>query len=167
MSPRRVLRERKAHCVEGALLASTCLLLQNKKPTVVSLKVTTNDYDHIITIYKEKGYFGAISMTNHGVLGYRDPVYKSLRELVMTYFHEYFLTTSGEKTLRGYSRPVNLLQFGTKWITEEKELFFIAENLYEKQHTQIIPKGIEKEIRNADAFTKYIASIPKENHKMV
>jgi hypothetical protein len=162
MSPRRVLRERKAHCVEGALLASTCLLLQNRQPLIVSLRVTENDYDHVITIYKENGLFGALSMTNHAVLGFRDPIYRSIRELALSYFHEYFLTTTGEKTLRGYSRILNLKQFGTSWITEEKELFHIPKAISNKPHTRIFPKGTENHLRNADSMTRYTASISKE-----
>lgn len=162
MSPRRVLQKRKAHCVEGALLASTCLLLQKRQPLVVSLRVTENDYDHVITVYKENGLFGALSMTNHAVLGFRDPVYRSIRELALSYFHEYFLATTGEKTLRGYSRLLHLKQFGTDWITEEKELFHIPKAISNKPHTPIFPKGTDKYLRNADAMTRYSADISKE-----
>ena len=84
-----VTRHKKAHCLEGAFLACSALLLQKRKPIIISLKVNNKDFDHVITIYKENGYFGAISKTNHAVLGWRDPIYKTIRELVMSYFHEY------------------------------------------------------------------------------
>lgn len=163
MSPRRVLKERKAHCVEGALLASTCLMLNRQKPTILSLRVTDNDYDHVVTVYKKEGYFGAISMTNHAVLGFRDPIYKSIRELALSYFHEYFLQQTGEKTLRGYSRLINLKRFGTSWVTSEENLFYIPQDIYNRPHTPIIPKGFENVLRKADSLYCEVSSFSRED----
>ncbi len=87
MSPLRVLEERKAHCIEAGFLAGVCLSLHGQKPLIVNLKVEEIDIDHIVTIFKQNGYYGAISKTNHVGLRYRDPIYRSVRELVMTYFH--------------------------------------------------------------------------------
>ncbi|MEN9881127.1 MAG: hypothetical protein RLZZ308_310 [Candidatus Parcubacteria bacterium] len=162
MSPRRVLHTRQAHCVEGALLAGTCLLLHKKKPIIINLRVLSSDYDHVITLYKEGGLYGALSMTNHAVLGYRDPLYKNIRELVMSYFHEYFLTTTGEKTLRAYSKPINLRRFGTSWITEEKELFHIALAIYDNKHVTIAPKLTTERLRNASPLERKLASVAKD-----
>src|SRR5262245_60059580 len=91
MSPRRVLRERKAHCMEGAMLAATALRLQGHPPLVIDLKSIQSDDDHIVTVFQQNGCWGAISKTNHAVLRYREPIYRSLRELAMSYFHEYFV----------------------------------------------------------------------------
>jgi hypothetical protein len=159
MSPRRVIREGVAHCFEGALLACAALILQGRKPLIVSLKVLTSDYDHIITLFKENGYWGAISKTNHAVLGYRDPVYKSIRELVMTYFHEYFLVSTGEKTLRGYSRPINLNRFGEKWITTEENLYEMAETIYDSYHQSIIPEKNLSLLRTATILERRSANL--------
>ena len=154
-----VIKRKKAHCLEGALLACYAFSLQGKPPILLSLKVTDNDYDHVIALYKENGYWGAVSKTNHSVLGFRDPVYKTIRELVMTYFHEYFLVRNGKKTLRGYSRIINLNRFGKKWITSEENLFDIAEIIYDSPHRPIIPKGNEKFIRDATRLERTTASI--------
>ncbi len=149
MSPKRVLKERKAHCIEGALLAGVCLWLSKKQPYIVSLKVKQSDYDHIIVLYKENGYYGAISKTNHNVLRFRDPVYKNVRELVMSYFHEYFLPDTGEKTLLGYTKPINIKKFGTKWIGRDDDLNDIAENIYDTPIIEIVPKKNKNNLRNA------------------
>ena len=162
MSTRRVLKEKKAHCLEGAFLASTCLLLQKKRPLILSLKVIASDYDHVVTLYKENGYWGAISKTNHVVLGFRDPVYKTIRELAVSYFHEYFLVSTGEKTLRGYSRPINLMRFGDSWITEEENLFDIAIAICDSYHVPIIPPGNEKHIRKATKIERASADVPND-----
>lgn len=159
MSPRRVLRERRAHCIEGAFLAGVCLMLQGEKPLIVSLKVEKDDVDHIVTIFKRNKHYGAISKTNHFVLRYRDPVYRSVRELAMSYFHEYFLTKNGKKTFIGYTEPINLNRFGTRWITAEDDLWDIAEQIYDAPITQIVSKENRKILRPACAFEQKVASI--------
>ncbi|MEN9338259.1 MAG: hypothetical protein RIQ41_573, partial [Candidatus Parcubacteria bacterium] len=104
MSPRHVLRTKQAHCIEGAMLAAVALMFQGRPPLLLNLKVNTSkDDDHIVVLFEENGYWGALSKTNHAVLRFRDPVYKSVRELAMSYFHEYFLVKDGTKTMRGYS----------------------------------------------------------------
>ena len=159
MSPRRVLKEGKAHCMEGAMLGATALMLQGQKPLIMSLKVAKGDFYHAVVLFKQNGYWGAISKTNHAVLRYRDPIYKNNREVALSYFHEYFLTSTGKKTLRGYSKPVNLKKFGTKWITSEDDLWNITETIYDTIHLDIIPKGSEKYIRNAEPLERKAASI--------
>jgi hypothetical protein len=158
----QVIAQKKAHCLEGAFLACAALRLQKRKPHIISLKVTENDYDHVITIYKEKGYFGAISKTNHAVLGWRDPVYKTIRELVMSYFHEYFLVKNGEKTLRGYSF-INLHRYGITWITHEGDLHPIALAISNAKHTMIMKRGHEQFIRRATKLERSSASISRDD----
>ena len=106
-SPLYTLRTGKAHCFEGALLGAYILSLHGFPPLVLHLKATRGDYDHVVAPFKINGFWGALSKTNHAVLRYREPVYKNIRELVISYFHEYFLD-SGAKTLRQYSEPFNL-----------------------------------------------------------
>lgn len=158
-SARGVLAYKKAHCLEGTFLASCALLLQKKKPLILNLTVTDDDYDHVVTLYKENGYWGAISKTNHAVLGFRDPVYKTVRELAMSYFHEYFLTKNGKKTLLGYSRPIDLRRFGTSWIDSNENLFSIAETISELPYTVIIPSENKKYLRKATKLEQTTASI--------
>ncbi len=161
MSPLRVLRERKAHCIEGALFAAVCLSLQGERPLVVNLKVHQSpyDHDHIITLFKRNGYFGAISKTNHVVLRYRDQVYRSVRELVMSYFHEYFLYKTGRKILRGYSKPINVMRFGTKWLTDEEDLWDIAEKIYDTPYIPIVPDKNQRYLRPAQPFERKICEV--------
>ncbi len=160
MSPRRVLREKKANCIEAAFFACACLWLTGEKPLILSLKVNDkNDDDHAIALYKQNGYWGAISKTNHSVLRFRDPVYKTVRELAMSYFHEYFLQANGKKTMTGYSSPINLKKFGEKWITEEKDLWNMSGFIYDSKHFETVPKLNQKFIRKAHRIERAGANI--------
>src|ERR1035437_2885336 len=107
MSPREVLKNKKANCLEGAMFAAAVLEFHGGKPTLVDLRSVKKPYDddHVVVVFKQFGCFGAISKTNHAVLRYREPIYKTLRELALSYFHEYFLNKNGQKTLREYSEP--------------------------------------------------------------
>jgi hypothetical protein len=154
MSVRRILRMRKAHCFEAALLAGACLILKGEKPLIVSLKAKKPDYDHIIVLFKQNGFYGAISKTNHPVLQYRDPVYRSVRELVMSYFHEYYLFKKGDKTLLGYTKPINLKRFGMSWITAEADLWEMAETIYMLPIQEVVPKANRHNIRKATVFER-------------
>ena len=154
-----VIRHREAHCLEGAMLAAHAFSLQGRPPLILSLKVLKEDYDHVVALYKENGYWGAVSKTNHVVLGFRDPVYKSIRELALSYFHEYFLVSNGKKTMRGYSRPINMNRFGKSWIDSPDNLFTIAEAISDALHSSIIPKGNEQFLRDATDFERTSASV--------
>lgn len=159
MSPRRVLRERKAHCLEGALLAAAALWVNGEEPLVINLDPNRMDVGHVITIYKRRGHFGAFSKTNHATIRSRDPVYKTPRELVMSYFHEYFENTGGTKTLRLYSRPFNLKQLGTGWLTDENDLQYVSDALDEIEHYSCIPRGNERLITRAHPLERKAGSI--------
>ncbi len=149
-SPRKVLRENRCHCIEGAMLGALCLKLQGKKALVVDLTATSHDFDHVIAVFKENGKYGCISKTNHAVLRYREPIYKSIRELVMSFFHEYF-DDKGRKNLRSYSLPVDLFQkFGVEWITKEKDVWEIPEYLGSCRHYKILNKRQARSLRKAD-----------------
>lgn len=147
MSVKRVLAERRAHCMEGAFFACACLVAAGRKPIIVSLKAKKPDYDHIIVLFKENRYFGALSKTGHPVLSYRDPVYRTVRELVMSYFHEYFLFKKGTKTLVGYTNPINLMRYDTRWINEEQDLWDIAEAVYDAPVNAVVPEVNRRHIR--------------------
>lgn len=149
MSPRRVLHEKKAHCLEGAMLAALALWLRGEDPLILDLKSYNGD-DHTIALYKINGYWGAISKTNHCTLRFRDPIYKTVRELACSYFHEYFDIKTGEKILRSFSKPFNLKQFGISWITREDEMFDIAESLDNSPHIDFTSKKNLKFLRKAD-----------------
>jgi hypothetical protein len=143
------MRERKAHCIEGAFLAAFCLKLQGKKPLVVDLKTTEDDFEHVIAVFKQNGKWGALSKTNHAVLRYREPVYRDIRELVMSYFHEYF-DNKGKKNLRSFSLPINLNKFGDDWITSEENLWEIHDALDKVKHFKILTRKQIRNLRKAD-----------------
>ena len=150
MSPRKVLETRKAHCIEGALLAAAALRIQGHKPLVVDMTANKKDFDHVVAVFKKDRYWGAMSKTNHATLKYRDPIFKSIRELVMSYFNEYFLD-NGKKTLRSYTKPVNLERFDRlNWTTSEKNIWFIPDYLAKIKHFQILTKRQIHSLRKAD-----------------
>lgn len=152
MSPRRVLREDKSHCIEGALVAATALWIHGESPLImnISARFGKGDVDHVIALYKRGGYYGAISKTNHSTIRFRDPIYRTPRELALSYFHEWFMNETGEKTLECYSKPLDLTRFGTKWITIENDLWEVADALSVLPHYQIVPKGNLRYVRRAD-----------------
>jgi hypothetical protein len=154
MSPRRVLREKKAHCMEGAMLAALALMLQGEKPLLLDLKTSAKDDDHVVALYKRNGCWGAISKTNHATLRFRDPIYKTVRELAASYFHEYFLDSNGEKTLRSHSGPFSLARYGSDWITSEDDLWQIAIDLDSAPHFALFPKENLRFIRKADRMER-------------
>ena len=107
MSPRRVIKEKTAHCFEGALLAAAALAYHGQPPLLMDFQTVPDDEDHVVALFKQHDHWGAISKTNHGILRYRDAVYTSPRELAMSYFHEY-LEWNGKKSLRYYSKSYDL-----------------------------------------------------------
>jgi len=148
-SPILTLRARRAHCIEGAILGAYVLSLHGFKPLILHLETTKNDFEHVIAPFKINGLWGALSKTNHTVLRYREPVYKNIRELIMSYFHEYFLN-NGQKTLRKYSRPLNLSIFEKGWEVEEGDLWGIDQELDKIKHYDIAPKKSTKNLRKAE-----------------
>jgi len=159
MSPRRVLEERKAHCLEGALLAASILWNNGERPLLMELHSTDADDDHAVALYKRGGLWGAISKTNHATLRFRDPVYRTTRELALSYFHEYFVNATGEKVLRSYTRPFSLKQFGTTWITTSDDVWDIAYALQDRPQIPLVPKANEPHLRAADRLERRAGSI--------
>lgn len=150
-SPRKVLHERKAQCIEGAMFAAAALRFHGHPPLIVDLEAHHSDLDHVIAVYKIKGHWGALSKTNHGVLRYREPIYRSIRELVISYFHEYFLQDTRVKTLRNFSRPVNLSRFDKqRWETNEEDIWFVVDHLLQIPHTPLLSKSQIARLRKAD-----------------
>lgn len=163
MSPKRTLREHKAHCIEGAFLAAVALWVHGEEPYILNLKIEehVDDADHIVTLFRQNGFWGAISKTNHAILRFRDPVYKTIRELALSYFHEYFLPKTGKKILRGYSEKINMKRFGKDWITREDGLWDIAEIIFDLPYTEIIPKKNTSLVRNATPLERKASDIPQ------
>ena len=116
----------------------------------ISAKLGKGDVD-VVALYKRGGYWEAIE-TNHSTIRFRDPIYRTPRELALSYFHEWFFNATGEKTLECYSKPLDLRRFGTEWITAEKELWNVADALSVLPHYQLVPKGNWRYVRKADAM---------------
>lgn len=149
-SPRLVMEKKKAHCVEGALLAATAFLLQKQKPLLLDLRSQRHDQDHVVALYRQGSFWGAVSKTNHAVLRFRDPIYRSVREVAMSYFHEYFLD-SGKKTLLQYSAAFDLRRFLKRgWITDSQDLWYLVEALDWSRHYPMVPKNNRALLRPAD-----------------
>ncbi len=147
-SPRWVIRKRSAHCFEGALFAAAVLQFHGHKPLIVDLKAY-NDDDHVITIFKRDGYWGAVAKSNFTSLRFREPVYKSLRELVMSYFDFYF-NTDGDKSLRSYSVPLDLTVYNPRhWTTTDEDLEYIGDKLEEIRHFPVINEKMIKNLKRA------------------
>ncbi|MDQ3245154.1 MAG: hypothetical protein M3P22_02320, partial [bacterium] len=159
MSPIRAMHANKMHCMEGALFSAYILSIHGYKPLILHLKSTREDFDHIITLFQIDGFWGALSKTNHAALRYREPVYKNVRELVLSYFHEYFLNNTGQKTLRSYSRPLDLNIFkNKKWWLAEEDLWYIDEKLDKIKHYDIAPQKSFKNLRKADNIERKMGS---------
>ncbi|MCS7041293.1 MAG: hypothetical protein N2036_12545 [Bryobacteraceae bacterium] len=135
-SPRLVLRHGRAHCLEGALLAAAAFRLAGRPPLLVDLAAVRDD-DHVLAVFREGGCWGAVAKSSYTGLRFRDPVYRSLRELVMSYFPHYY-NPEGEKTLRAYSRPVNLARFDPLgWMSSEEDVWYIPEHLSRIPHIRL------------------------------
>jgi hypothetical protein len=143
-SPRHVIRKRSAHCFEGALFAAAALEFNGFKPLIVDMKAY-NDDDHVIAVFTVDGHWGSVAKSNFTTLRYREPVYRSLRELIMSYFDFYF-NTDGDKSLRSFSLPLDLTIYNKKfWKTTDDDLEYIGDKLELMRHYPVVN---EKMIRN-------------------
>nr|7OB6_A Chain A, CPR-C4 [candidate division CPR1]7OB6_B Chain B, CPR-C4 [candidate division CPR1]7OB7_A Chain A, CPR-C4 [candidate division CPR1] len=163
-SPRAVLKHKHAHCMEGAMLAALALAYHGHSPLLMDLQTTDEDEDHVVALFKIDGHWGAISKTNHPVLRYRDPIYKSVRELAMSYFHEYFIwwtkKNGGKKTLRAYSNPFDLTRYKPeRWVIATGDLDWLAEALDDSKHFPILNKKMQKQLRPASRIETKAASL--------
>jgi len=147
-SPRWVIKKRAAHCFEGALFAASALEFIGYSPLIVDMRAV-NDDDHVIAIFKEHGLWGAVAKSNFTTLRYREPVYRSLRELVMSYFDFYF-NVRGEKTLRSYSRPFDLRFYNSRnWAVTDEDLEFIGDKIESLHHYPVISDEMVAELKPA------------------
>jgi len=151
-SPRCVLRDYTASCLEGAIFAAAALRVIGFPPLIFDLEAD-NDTDHVVAIFKVRGHWGAIAKSNFTGCRYREPVHLTVRELALSYFNIYF-NLRFERTLRRYSRPVNLARFDhLNWMASEKPIWFIAEHLCEIPHTALFPKTVAKNLTRVDSRT--------------
>ena len=148
-SPQRVLRERKGHCLEGALLAAAALRLNGHPPLVMDLEGVRDD-DHVVALYRERGLWGSIAKSNFAGLRFRAPVYRTLRELALSYFEHYY-NLRGERTLRSYSVAVNLERLdGRHWMTSEEDVWCVPELLIAARHYPLFPDKVARALPRLD-----------------
>ncbi len=148
-SVRGVLRHRQAHCIEAAFTAACALWLQGEPPLIMD-HTAKGDSDNVIAMFKRDGCWGAISKSNHVWLRWRDPVYRSPRELAISYFHEY--TAKHRKTLRTYSVPVDLRRFPTPlWVTNDEDCWDVGAALCDVRHYPLITAAQARRLTPRDA----------------
>ncbi len=148
-SPQRVLRERKGHCLEGALLAAAALRINGYPPLLMDLEAAHDD-DHVIAVYRERGLWGGIAKSNFAGLRFRAPVYRTPRELALSYFDQYY-NLRGERTLRAYSRPVNLSRLDScHWMTSEEDVWCVPELLIAAKHYPLFPHRVARALPRLD-----------------
>ena len=148
-SPQRVLRERKGHCLEGALLAAAALRVNGHPPLLMDLEAVHDD-DHVLALYRERGLWGSIAKSNFAGLRFRAPIYRTLRELALSYFESYY-NLRGERTLRTYSRPVNLARLDDRhWMTSEEDVWCVPEYLIEARHYALFPDKVARTLPRLD-----------------
>jgi len=156
-SPQRVLRERTAHCLEAAIFAAASLRVLGYPPLLLDLEAE-RDTDHVLAIFKVKvgngrGCWGALAKSNYSGCRYREPIYRTLRELALSYFEDYF-NLRGERTLRRYSHPVNLARFDKlDWMTSPKNLWFIPECLLGIPHTPLLTRAQARRLKRLDELS--------------
>jgi len=154
LSVREVLKQRRAHCIEGAMVAAAALWANGDPPLLVHLDCDLSDYPHVIAVFRRAGAWGAISKTNGAPLRYRDPIYRTLRELALSYFHEYS-NKRGHKTLRSYSAPFDMRRIDpSEWVTAEKSCWKTHDRLVELRHFPLISRRQERLLTKRDAFER-------------
>lgn len=138
--PRRVLKDRQAHCVDGALLGAAALRRLGYPPLVTWI-TAENDDGHLLALFRERGLWGAIGKSNFVTLRYREPVYRGLRELVMSYFDGYF-NLDGVKSMRGYSRPLDLSRLDhLEWMTRDEGVGPVVDGALDRQRVYPVAPG--------------------------
>lgn len=148
-SPRRVMRDRKAHCVDGALFACACLRRHGRPPLVLDM-TAENDDDHFLAVVRAGRFLGAVAKSNFVGIRFREPLFRTVRELSLSYFEDYY-NTAGEKTLRGHSALVDLSRFdAARWETEDAGIEAITEAIGRMRHTPLLTPAQRRALSPVD-----------------
>jgi hypothetical protein len=159
LSVREILRQRRAHCIEGAFLAACALWVHGHPPLLMHLDCDLSDYPHVITLFRQHGHWGAISKTNGVWLRYRDPIYRSLRELAMSYMHEYS-DKRHRKTLRSYSAAFDMRRLASElWVTSDAQCWEAHDRLAALRHYPLISRRQEKLLATRDRFEREVSKL--------
>lgn len=145
------LRRGKAHCIEGAFVAACAMWIAGAPPLLMDFQAGNGDDDHVVTLFRRGGYWGAISKSNHVWLRWRDPIYRNLRELAISYFHEYVL--GPKKTLRRYSRAFDLRRVDPRlWVSNGADCWEVAGTLDDIRHFPLVTPTQARRLRRRDAM---------------
>ena len=159
LAVREVIRQRRAHCIEGAMFAACALWVHGEPPLVMHLDCHESDFPHVVALFRRAGAWGAISKTNGAPLRYRDPIYRTLRELALSYFHEYS-NRRGHKTLRSYSIAFDMRRIDpAQWVTSAKSCWATHDRLTDLRHFALISKRQERLLAKRDAFERKAAKL--------
>lgn len=159
LSVRQVLAQRRAHCIEAAFVAACALWIHDEPPLVMHLDCAPSDDPHVVALFRRGGAWGAISKSNGTHLRHRDPIYRSLRELALSYFHEYF-DKRGRRTLRSYSIAFDLRRIDPAlWITRDSMCEEANARLAELRHYALVPSSARRLLSRLDAFEQRAAAI--------
>lgn len=152
-SPLETLRQGRAHCIEGAMLAAAAFLFHGRQSMLLDLRANPRDDDHVIAPFRENGRWGAVAQSHFCGLRYREPVYGSYSELARSYF-EFYYNHQGEKTLREFSAPLRTAALRPDWLYSPRSVFFVSRQLDAARHYRIVPHAMEKMLRPADALLR-------------
>jgi hypothetical protein len=157
-SVRTVLRERRAHCIEGAMLAACALWIHGEPPLLLDFQAV-HDFDHVVAVFRRNGRWGAISKTNGIGLRWRDPVYRNLRELAMSYLHEYY-NKRDRKTLRTYSLPYDLRRMApADWVTAGDGAWDVVDELEATRHFKLMSASHARSLLRRDPFERDVGNL--------
>lgn len=157
-SVRVVLRKRRAHCIEGAVVAACALWVHGEPPLLFDLQAV-RDFDHVVAVFRRNGRWGAISKTNGIGLRWRDPVYRSLRELAMSYLHEYY-NKRDRKTLRTFSRPFDLRRMKPEqWVTADDGAWGLIDALEATRHYKLMTRAQTRSLVRRDPFEREVGNL--------
>ena len=163
-SPAHALRERKGHCLEGAMLAAAALRVNGQPPLLMDLE-SVHDDDHVVALYREHDLWGGIAKSNFAGLRFRAPVYRTLRELALSYFENYF-NLRGERTLRAYSQAVDLSRLDARhWMTSEEDVWCVPELLIAARHYPLFPDKVARSLPRLDRRSFEAGLHGRVNHK--
>jgi hypothetical protein len=162
--PRSVLQDRKAHCYDGAVFAAAALRAIGYPPLLVDMLPNQRDDDHIIAVFRHKNRWGSVAKSNFSGLRFREPVYRGMRELIMSYFESYY-NIAGEKTLVGYTAPLNLNRFNPHdWLVNDESMDAIAKGLDDSRTYRILTPAMARQLSAVDKRS-YHAGLLGANHK--
>ncbi len=163
---RMVLRDKRAHCIEGAFIAAAALWARGEPPLLLDLRAK-DDSDHVVALFRRKGHWGCISKTNGPDLRWRDPIYRTLRELALSYVHEYS-NRRDHKSLREYSVPYDLRRAKLEdWVTGLEGAWAIAEKLDEIRHYPLVTRAQVKMLVRRDPFQREVTSLTQYQKPLV